>query len=852
MKRLLILCLVFLSISIGTVIAVTQSTKTMETSLQQGAAKPLHELMPADPVLYLNWDGFKLHETQWKETVAHEALVESGLTPTLVNIMKSVAKLGGLQAQDAVDMLLTQGLQRGFTTCVVLQPVEGLPPLPAVYMGLRDGDEYTPVLSKMMNSAFRGEIQNGTAGAIEYRSVMIPDTPGLQLAWWKQSGHLMLTAGMDVAGNISRINADDFQNVSQSKKWKSMSTADDFTVCSSVWFDFSKLTETYGSMPLPIPPVEGNQLAVSDVLAKLGLENLQSISSKSGFHGKAVWSESEIVAPGEKKGLLSGLTAETMTLEDLPPLPESSGYFQVGQTDLSKAWIELLALYGSISEIAPPGTLPPAEFGLDFARNFLGFDLQEDLISHLGNRYAMFIDDSQASFMFPSLAMMLEVKDAENLLPTMTACVDKIRELAPPDMVSVDVFEKQGRSFGMVNFGGGMFSLSVALDKNWLILGVSPQIVEATLLRIDGKLPSWKPSEEWLTAFKYRPSEFTSISSLNVRQGYQAIASVLPALFGFGQGMLNQMSQQGRGPNITLDISAADFPPVAVVTQKLFPSITLGTKTAQGMKWTTRSSAPGISASNAGTMTAAPVLVALLLPAVQQAREAARRTTSKNNIKQLALAMHNFHDTHNHFPSGTGVVGQQEQLAQLKLKPEDRLSWLFTVSPYIDQAPLYNQVHQGEAWNSKANAPITSTELPVLLNPGLTLKYDKFPPTHYVGIAGVGKDAPELKLPHKRAGIFGYDRKTRMRDIKDGTSNTMMISEASAQFGSWAAGGKSTIRSLTQKPYINGPDGIGGPYTGGCNVGFADGSVHFISENIDPSVFEALSTIGGGEVIGDF
>ncbi|MDB4787004.1 DUF1559 domain-containing protein, partial [Planctomycetaceae bacterium] len=69
-------------------------------------------------------------------------------------------------------------------------------------------------------------------------------------------------------------------------------------------------------------------------------------------------------------------------------------------------------------------------------------------------------------------------------------------------------------------------------------------------------------------------------------------------------------------------------------------------------------------------------------------------------------------------------------------------------------------------------------------------------------------------------------------------------------FGPWAAGGKSTLRSLTQKPYINGPDGIGGPYTGGCNVLFADGSVRFISENIDPSLFEALSTIAGGEVIG--
>ena len=79
-----------------------------------------------------------------------------------------------------------------------------------------------------------------------------------------------------------------------------------------------------------------------------------------------------------------------------------------------------------------------------------------------------------------------------------------------------------------------------------------------------------------------------------------------------------------------------------------------------------------------------------------------------------------------------------------------------------------------------------------------------------------------------------------------------MTSEASGQFGSWIAGGNATIRPLTKKPYINGPDGIGGPFRGGVNVGMADGSVRFVSENIDPVVFERLSTMADGQVIGEF
>jgi prepilin-type processing-associated H-X9-DG protein len=104
----------------------------------------------------------------------------------------------------------------------------------------------------------------------------------------------------------------------------------------------------------------------------------------------------------------------------------------------------------------------------------------------------------------------------------------------------------------------------------------------------------------------------------------------------------------------------------------------------------------------------------------------------------------------------------------------------------------------------------------------------------------------------EKAGVFGYNRATRIQDIRDGTSNTMMITETHKDFGPWSAGGPSTIRSLTTKPYINGPDGIGGPTPGGCNILLADGSVRFVSESVDPKIFEALSTIRGGETVGGF
>ena len=100
--------------------------------------------------------------------------------------------------------------------------------------------------------------------------------------------------------------------------------------------------------------------------------------------------------------------------------------------------------------------------------------------------------------------------------------------------------------------------------------------------------------------------------------------------------------------------------------------------------------------------------------------------------------------------------------------------------------------------------------------------------------------------------MFGYNRKTRFADITDGTSNSIMVAESTGNTGPWGQGGASTIRALTQQPYINGPDGIGGPFRGGCHVLMCDGSVRFVSENIDSTVMENLSTIQGGEVVNDF
>jgi prepilin-type processing-associated H-X9-DG protein len=211
----------------------------------------------------------------------------------------------------------------------------------------------------------------------------------------------------------------------------------------------------------------------------------------------------------------------------------------------------------------------------------------------------------------------------------------------------------------------------------------------------------------------------------------------------------------------------------------------------------------------------------------------------------MGLALHNYHDVHGSLPQGTHPNDD--------LKTEKRLSWLANILPFLDQAVLYKQIDFDEAWDSDANKELMKNGIPTLQNPGTIVETEpKHGSTHYVGIAGIGKNAASLPITDKNAGVFGYNRKTRFRDITDGTSNTLMVSEASKSFGAWGAGGVGTIRGFVKKPYINGPDGIGGPYNGGANILFCDGAVRFISEKIDATVLENLARMHDGNVVGDF
>ena len=247
------------------------------------------------------------------------------------------------------------------------------------------------------------------------------------------------------------------------------------------------------------------------------------------------------------------------------------------------------------------------------------------------------------------------------------------------------------------------------------------------------------------------------------------------------------------------------------------------------------------------------LLAALLVPAIQKVREAANRLRSANNLKQLALAVHMYHNDFASFPkAGSGKPGMQPG--------GDNGSWCFRLLPYIEADPLYKNLAQGQPGNVPVATLLNSGRRPVQLFNGL-------PKTDYAACVGTA-DNPEK--PAREDGIFAFKDRVTFASVLDGTSNTLMLGEkwlkpADYLTGTgdgdkescWLGGKVDTLRSSNgdkrppQRDSTPGDyhRGFGSPFPGGCNFAFADGSAKFIRYTIPPKTFQYLCSRDDGNVI---
>jgi prepilin-type N-terminal cleavage/methylation domain-containing protein/prepilin-type processing-associated H-X9-DG protein len=330
------------------------------------------------------------------------------------------------------------------------------------------------------------------------------------------------------------------------------------------------------------------------------------------------------------------------------------------------------------------------------------------------------------------------------------------------------------------------------------------------------------------------------------------------------------------------------------------------------------------------------VLIALLLPAVQQAREAARRTQCKNNLKQIGLACHNYHDAFKQFPAnidGRGAFGDGPWQTQNAMA----FGWMIFTLPFIDQAPMYNQFNftfpsqiGGPCGPAPSAMNLTNVALAQKILPAFLCPSNPQQPlannwiqggtgcwpgngttgqnwvgigrTDYVGSLGFmycdWNNCDGIPIPNTTNtpqplgstynnwqwgntgaaldganGVFGFLSAAQIKDIVDGTSNTICVFEdhhwnsanksqplSQTNDGGWASTmAVHSTWTMVNQPYglANNRDpvtchGVSSTHSGGAHILMCDGAVRFLSENIGVITMQAISTRANGEVVGDF
>jgi prepilin-type N-terminal cleavage/methylation domain-containing protein/prepilin-type processing-associated H-X9-DG protein len=300
------------------------------------------------------------------------------------------------------------------------------------------------------------------------------------------------------------------------------------------------------------------------------------------------------------------------------------------------------------------------------------------------------------------------------------------------------------------------------------------------------------------------------------------------------------------------------------------------------------------------------ILIALLLPAVQQAREAARRTQCRNNLKQIGLALHNYHDAFGVFPPGNALSSLSPDAGYaVDLTTANRAAgygWAAFILPQIDQANLYNQLNVSglqlvQLMMQPALRPLAQTSLPAYLCPS-----DNAPSLNdqrgftnpvfgdtdvatasYVGVHGTRWSHADdwIKTHTDPYGVFWPASRVRIQDITDGTSNTFLVGErnwdnfSAIWIGTrnYTGNGNVGLRQhlgitnwKINLPGTNSPRAFHSNHTGGAHFLFGDGRVQFISDSIhfdntladaaNPQsllgTYQRLGMRADGSVIGDF
>ena len=567
------------------------------------------------------------------------------------------------------------------------------------------------------------------------------------------------------------------------------------------YVNVKKILETF--LPLAGEP------QAQQVVEALGLGNVASLVSATGLDESGHVSRTLLALDGQAFGILTLVSDRPLEAADLAPIPRDATLAVAARIDADGIYQTIRSVVAKIE----PQAKEQMDAGLAEAQAQLGIDLGDDLLKPLGDVWCAYSSPGEGGLVITGLTVVVRLKDAQRLAKTnerLATMVDAAikDELARDGRGSggISRFGFAGKTIWCFNAPNRDFPLTPAwcvTDKE-LIVALFPQNIKAYLGR-GADFQSLAKAPEVA-----RVLEGGAAASLLAYADTPSLFKMLYPMLQIGLQVAAQQLEAEEG----FRLDASLLPSAAAIGRHLRADVAGLRRTGSGLEATSHKTLPcgSVGAS-------APVMVALLLPAVQAARQAARRTQSSNNMKMIALAMHSYADSRRGaFPPGFSTDKDGKPL----------LSWRVLILPYLEQQALYEQFHLDEPWDSEHNKKLIEQMPQVYRSPNSTAPPNK---TVYLTVRGEKTAFPGAK------GI-------RFAQILDGTSNTIMTVEANDP---------SAVIWTKPDDFVPDPEtplkGLVGLNPGGFLVGFCDGSVRFISADIDPDTLRALFTRDGGEVV---
>ena len=527
-----------------------------------------------------------------------------------------------------------------------------------------------------------------------------------------------------------------------------------------------------------------------------GLAGVKCLVSVSGLNATAAVTRSRVNTAGHPDGLLSLVSTQSVTLEDLKVIPREATGALIARFNASSAYEKILKMSAALGD-EEAKRLPQA---VGEAEKHLELRLVDDVLKPLGDSWTVSSTSSGIGGMgnpFAGLMLTATIADRAKLVRTNEHLLKVIRGDLQQDGGTLNESTVGDTKFYSVQFPGPLqLAPAWAITDSHLIVAANAQDLTTFLHR--------SPLAESLADVKAMQTLLSSGKGASILI-YQDTAATLAQLYASAQMMAPLMTQGLAQQGI--DFSLPPLPTLAKLQTNITPTITLARSTSTGLASDKYHSAP----ATVDTTWVAPLMVVAMLPATRATRQAAGRNQSTNNLHQIGIAMQNHHDSFKKFPAPAIYDKQDKPL----------LSWRVKLLPYLEEGQLYREFRLDEPWDSEHNKKLIARMPSVYAdpnNPQLAAAHK----TRYL-------------LPTGPAALFQDKKGVNMRQITDGTSKTLMMVEALPDRAViWT---KPDDLEIDPKNPLAGLKGSPG---GGFLAGWCDAAVRMIGDKTDDETMRRL------------